>query len=566
MVDIKQKISEILNEIIESMDAGEIQAMLESPPNPDLGDFALPCFKLSKVLRKAPVQIAQELLDKLPKSEYIERAEAVSGYLNLFVNRPVFNKEVVGGILGEGEKFGSRDVGKGRNVVIDYSAPNIAKPFHIGHLRSTVIGNSIYRIFRFMGYNSVGVNHLGDWGTQFGKLIVAYKNWGSRDKVEQDQIKELLALYVKFHEEAEKQPELEDEARSWFARLEQGDTEAQELWKWFRDISLKEFEKVYKILDVQFDSYAGEAFYNDKMDATIDELKAKGLLKESDGAQIIDLSEYNMPPCIILKKDGSTLYSTRDITAALYRKKTYDFEKAIYVTGAAQSLHFAQWFKVVEMMGYDWSKDLVHVPFGIVSVGGEKLSTRKGMMVMLEDILSEAINKTLEIIREKSPNMQNKEETARQIGVGAVVFSDLSANRIKDVSFSWEEVLNFDGETGPYVQYTHARTCSVLAKAAREPGPGFDGNLLAKKEEYLLIKTLYQFPVRVQQAMNDLEPSVITRYLVDLAQDFNRFYHECPILVEDAKLQEARLALVKAVRITLANGLKLIGLSAPERV
>jgi arginyl-tRNA synthetase len=566
MLDIKQKIAEILNEMIESMDTAQIQAMLESPADSNLGDFALPCFKLSKVLRKAPMQIAQDLLEKLPKSEYIERAEAVSGYLNLFVSKPIFSSEVVGGILEEGEKYGSRDIGKGRKVVIDYSAPNIAKPFHIGHLRSTVIGNSIYRIFKFMGYNSVGVNHLGDWGTQFGKLIVAYKNWGSKEKVEQDQIKELLALYVKFHEEAEKKPELGDEARSWFARLEQGDAEAQELWKWFRDISLREFEKVYKILDVQFDSYAGEAFYNDKMDVTIEELKTKELLKESEGAQIVDLSEYNMPPCIILKKDGSTLYATRDITAALYRKKTYDFEKAIYVTGAAQSLHFAQWFKVVEMMGYDWSKDLVHVPFGLVSVGGEKLSTRKGMMVMLEDILSEAIKKTLEIIQEKSPHMQNKEETARQIGVGAVVFSDLSANRIKDVSFSWEEVLNFEGETGPYVQYTHARTCSVLAKSGREVNSGFDGNLLASKEEYLLIKTLYQFPARAMQAMNDLEPSVITRYLVDLAQDFNRFYHECPILVEDISLQEARLALVKAVRTTLANGLRLIGLSAPERV
>jgi len=348
--------------------------------------------------------------------------------------------------------------------------------------------------------------------------------------------------------------------------MERGDREALELWQWFKDISLKEFERVYRLLGVSFDSYAGESFYNDKMDATIEELRQKNLLEESEGAQTVDLEEYGMPPCIILKKDGSTLYATRDITAAIYRKNTYDFDKCIYVTSAGQILHFQQWFKVIELMGYPWAKSLVHVPFGIVSLGGEKLSTRKGKVILLEEILTEAIKKTREIIEEKSPDMENKDEIAREIGVGAVIFSDLSNNRIKDISFSWDEALNFDGETGPYVQYTHARTCRVLNKAGIEPTTEFNPELLSTREEYQLVKTLYQFPEKVIQAMDDLEPSIITRYLVDVAQDFNRFYHEHSILVEDQELKKARLALVASTRITLANGLKLIGLTAPERV
>jgi len=566
MLNFKKAVADVLDNIIEPLDSQQIFDILELPPNPEMGDLALPCFKLSKIMRRSPVQIAQELAEKLQVSEYIDKVEAVSGYLNIFFNKSAFIKEVLESAIKEKDKYGSQDVGKGKTVVIDYSAPNIAKPFHVGHLRSTVIGNSLYKIFEFMGYNCVGVNHLGDWGTQFGKLIVAYKKWGSREKVEKDQIKELMALYVRFHDEAEKNPELDDEARAWFTKMERGDQEALELWKWFKDISLKEFDRVYKVLGVSFDSYAGESFYNDKMDATVEELKQKNLLKESEGAQIVDLEEYGMPPCIILKKDGSTLYATRDITAAIYRKNTYDFDKCIYVTGASQSLHFQQWFKVIELMGYPWAKNLIHVPFGIVSLGGEKLATRKGKVVLLEDILNEAIKKTREIIEEKSPNMENKDETAREIGVGAVIFSDLSNNRIKDVSFTWDEALNFDGETGPYVQYTHARTCSVLNKAGMEPSSEFNAELLSTKEEYQLVKTLYQFPEKVIQAMNDLEPSVITRYLVDVAQDFNRFYHEHSILVEDQELRKARLALVAATRIALSNGLKLIGLSAPERV
>ncbi|MCM8901640.1 arginine--tRNA ligase [Caldicoprobacter algeriensis] len=565
MFDVKDIIAQAIHKQLPKLSRDQIYDMLEYPPNPEMGDIALPCFKLSKTLRKPPVQIAQELASNISNMEFIDKVEPVSGYLNFFFNKSLFVEQTLKHILEEQERYGSQPIGEGKTIVIDYSAPNIAKPFHVGHLRSTVIGNSLRKIFEFMGYRCIGVNHLGDWGTQFGKLIVAYKLWGNKEEVEAHGIKELMRLYVKFHEEAEKDPKLEDEARSWFARMEKGDNEALELWQWFKDISLKEFQKVYDLLDVHFDSYAGESFYNDKMDAVIEELRQKNLLKESEGAMIVDLEEYGMPPCMILKKDGSSLYATRDIAAAIYRKKEYDFHKCIYVTGAAQSLHFQQWFKVIELMGYEWAKDLIHVPFGLVSLGGEKLSTRKGKVVLLEDILSEAIKKTLEIIESKNPDLENKEEVARYMGVGAVIFSDLYSNRIKDVSFSWDEVLNFDGETGPYVQYTHARCCSVIRKAY-EQDSSFNPGLLQTKEEYQLCKTLYQFPEKVMMALTQLEPSIITRYLVDLAQNFNRFYHEHPILADDQQLRAARLALVKATRITLANGLKLIGLKPLERV
>jgi arginyl-tRNA synthetase len=566
MFDIKEAAAKLLHTQIESLNFSQLYDLLEYPPNPNMGDVALPCFKLSRILRKSPVQIADNLAENLPSSEYIERIESVSGYLNFFLNKSAFIKTIVTHALNKSDGFGSKNIGRGRNVVIDFSAPNIAKPFHVGHLRSTVIGSSLYKIHEFMGYNCIGINHLGDWGTQFGKLIAAYKRWGDKDKVEQGKIKELMSLYVKFHEEAEKNPELDEEARAWFLKMEQGDEEALELWQWFKGISLKEFQKVYDLLEVEFDSFAGESFYEDKMPAVIEELKDKGLLTESEGAMIVDLEEYNMPPCMILKKDGSTLYATRDIAAAIYRKNTYDFEKCIYVTGAAQSLHFQQWFKVVELMGYHWADSLVHVPFGIVSLGGEKLATRKGKVVLLEDILSEAMKKTRQIIDEKNPDLENKEEVVQQMGVGAVIFSDLFSNRIKDVSFSWDEILNFDGETGPYVQYTHARACSVIRKSNMEPSADFDASLLASKEEYQLVKTVYLFPEKVHQALSELEPSIITRYLVDLAQDFNRFYHEHSILVEDYALRNARISLTAATKTALANGLKLIGLHAPERV
>ena len=566
MTDLKQLIAEPLGNMIAELSADDIRALLEYPPNPDMGDVALPCFQLSKVLRRSPVQIAEELAKDFPAAPMVDRVEAVKGYLNVFIDQGAFAEALIADILNEETPYGSSTEGNGKTVVIDYSAPNIAKPFHIGHLRSTVIGKALYNIHVFMGYTCVGINHLGDWGTQFGKLIVAFKKWGSREAVEEGLIDALMELYVRFHDEAEKDPSMDEEARQWFARMEQGDEEALSLWKWMMEISLKEFKKIYALLGVDFESWAGESFYKDKTAAVVTELNEKGLLTESEGAKIVDLSEYDMPPCLIIKTDGSTLYATRDIAAAMYRKKTYDFDKCLYVVGVTQSLQLQQWFKVVEMMGYTWAKDLYHVPFGTVSMGGEKLATRKGKVVLLEELFGRAVEKTLATIEEKNPDLPDKEEVARQMGVGAIVFSDLSSNRIKDVSFSWDEILNFDGETGPYVQYTHARAGSVLRKAGEAPIPDIDGSLLAEAQSQALLKTLYLFPERVRQAMDDREPSVVTRYLVDLAQAFNRFYHEHSILVDDTDLRAARLAVTACTQKVLRTGLRLIGLAAPERV
>jgi len=569
-MNVKGLIADHLAPHIEGMDAKAVLGLLEYPPNPEMGDISLPCFKLSKILRKAPQQIAEQLKQNVAEHPMIRKVEAVSGYLNFYLDPVQFAGGVIAEILRDPGRYGSQNVGQGKTIVVDFSSPNIAKPFHIGHLRSTVIGNALVNIFTYMGYRCVRINHLGDWGTQFGKLMSAYLRWGNKDKVEQDGIDELLRLYVKFHEEAEKHPELEDEGRAWFVKLEQGDEEAKRLWEWFISISLKEFEKIYSLLGVTFDSYAGESFYNDKMEPIIEELKSKNMLEQDEGAWLVRLDEFNMPPALILKKDGSSLYHTRDIAAAFYRKKTYNFDKAIYVVDYAQNLHFQQWFKVIELMGYEWAKDLIHVPFGRVSLEGVSLSTRKGNVVKLEDLLTQAIEKTREIIEEKNPSMENKDEVARQVGVGAVIFSDLSGNRIKDIVFSWEEALNFDGETGPYVQYTHARACSVIRKA------GGAGTVRMRPEEAAqhlmdppslhVLKQLYLFPEKVYQAMEKLEPSIISRYLIDLSQSFNRFYHECPILVEDEAIRNARLTLVQCVIVTLAGGLRLIGLEAPEQI
>ncbi len=547
--------------------------LVEYPPNPQMGDLSLPCFKLSKQLRKAPQAIAEELKQQWEEHPAFQRVEAVSGYFNVFLEPASFASSVIGEVLEKGDRYGSQNIGQGRNIALDFSSPNIAKAFHIGHLRTTMIGNAIYKIFEFLGYNCIGINHLGDWGTQFGKLIVAYKLWGDKSVVEADGIDELQRLYVKFHDEADVKPELEDEARSWFVKLEQGDEEALQLWRWFVEISLKEFQKIYDLLGVHFDSYAGESFYNDKMAAVVEELKQKNLLEEDQGALLVRLDEYNMPPALMIKKDGGTLYHTRDVTAAIYRKNTYDFDKCIYVTDAGQSLHFQQWFKVIELMGYEWADRLVHVPFGKVSLEGAKLSTRKGNVIRLEELLTQAIEKTKAIIEEKNPNLENKDEVARQVGVGAIIFNDLSNNRIKDIVFSWDVALNFDGETGPYVQYTHTRACSVLRKANGGDSIAFDAkleqidaSLLQNAESQGLLKQLYLFKERVEQSMHKLEPSIVSRYLVDLSQSFNRFYHECPILVEDQALRQARLALVKCTQITIRNGLALIGIEAPEKM
>lgn len=544
----------------------EISDMLEIPPDRQLGDRAFPCFKLAKTMRKNPQLIAQEIADNIKKPNFIERIETKGAYVNFFFNRAVFAQTVLEDILNKGERYGSSDKGNGSVVCIDFSAPNIAKPFHIGHLRSTVIGNSLYKIYEFLGYKCIGINHLGDWGTQFGKLITAYKHWGIKDDLEKEPIKALLDIYVKFHDEAEKDPSLEDEARMWFKRMEDGDEEALSLWRWFKDLSLREFNKIYDMLGVKFDYYTGESFYNDKMDRVVELLQGKGLLTESQGALVVDLSQYDMPPCMIKKTDGTTLYATRDITAAIYRKETFDFDKCLYVVAYQQDLHFRQWFKVIELMGFDWYDKLFHVPFGMVSMEEGTLSTRKGRVVFLEDVLQKAVDRTLDIIKEKNPGLENKEDVAKQVGIGAVVFHDLINNRIKDIVFSWDQVLNFDGETGPYVQYAHARAMSILAKATQTITGKVGGDLLTEDETLELIDLLARFPEAIEAACQANEPSIVARHTIDIAQAFNKFYKNHMVIVEDDELQRARLTLVYATAQVIRIGLGLLGIQAPAKM
>ena len=566
MQDFKIAVASCLKEHIEELTLEEITALIEVPPNKDMGDFAFPCFKLAKVFRKAPNMIAEELSSKIEAKGVVSKVTPLGGYINFFVNKSQLAETVIKDVLTKKEKYGHSDLGKDKTIVLDFSSPNIAKPFHIGHIRTTVIGNALYKIYDSQGYNTVRVNHLGDYGTQFGKLIVAFKLWGNKEAVEANPIPELLKLYIQFHDEAEKHPEMEDEARAWFTKLENGDEEAKALWQWFRDESLKEFARVYDLLDIEFDSYNGESFYSDKMDKVIDIIKDKGLLQESQGTNIVDLEEYNMPPALITKNDGSTLYMTRDLAAALYRKENYDFEKCIYVVGSQQSLHFQQLFKVLELVGFEWAKDMVHVPFGMVALEEGTMSTRKGRVVFLEDVLKQAIEKTKETMLAKNPNALNVEEIAKQVGVGAVVFQELSNSRIKDYTFSWSRTLSFEGETGPYVQYTHARCCAVLRKAEEEATTDINYELLNDVDSAEVLKVIASFNKTIVNAMKKNEPHIITRFVLDLAQAFNKFYHDNAILVEDTELRKARLALVAATRQALENGLKLLGMQAPGRM
>ena len=529
-----------------------------------MGDFAFPCFKLAKTFRKAPPMIAKELSEKIEKPDFLSEIKVMGGYLNFFVDKSQYAKMIVDTYLNS-ESYGSSDEGNGKTICIDYSSPNVAKNFHVGHLRTTIIGNSINNIYKKLGYEVVRINHLGDWGTQFGKLIVAYKRWGSKEAIEQNGISELMKIYVQFHDEAEKDDSLNDEARAWFTKMEHGDEEALSIWKWFREISLNEFLRVYDMLGIEFDSYAGESFYNDKMAAVIKELKEKGLITVSDGAQIVTLEDYNMPPCLITKKDGSSLYATRDISAALYRKKTYDFSKCIYVTGLEQKLHFAQWFKVIELMGYDWSENLVHVPYGLVSLKGGKLSTRHGNVIYAEDILKESVQKIASIIEEKNPDLPDKETVSKQVGIGAILFNDLYNQRIKDVVFDWDKILNFDGETGPYVQYTYARAASVLRKIG-EINNSMDYSALADEASMELLKEIEKYPSVIKDASEKFEPSVIARYSVDLAQSFNKFYHDCQINVEDSNIKNTRANIVAITKAILKDALGLLGISCPEQM
>lgn len=567
-MDFKGYIADKINEAMEIVFGQTMEGVagfLETPPNPEMGDFAFPCFKLSKTLRMGPPVIAGKLQSALASDEIIDHVECVGGYLNFFLHKTGYAQSIVEKVLEQKEKYGSSDEGQGRVICIDYSSINIAKRFHIGHLSTTMIGNALYKIYEHLGYKCVGINHLGDWGTQFGKMIAAYLKWGNKEEVEKNGVDALTALYVRFHQEAEKDPSLEDEGRLWFKKIEDNDPKATEIFNWFKEITLKDAQRVYDMLGVQFDSYAGESFYNDKMQPIIDELREKGLLVESQGAYVVDLEEDNMPPCLILKKDGATLYATRDIAAAFYRKKTYHFYKDLYVVAYQQNLHFKQWFKVVEKMGYEWSKDLEHVPFGMVSYEGRALSTREGYVVYLDELLNRAVEKAREIIEEKSPNLPDKDKVAHQVGIGAVVFFDLFNNRIKDIDFRWDRALNFDGETGPYVQYTHARCCSLLAKAG-ELDAEADYAALENPAAQEVVRTLERFPEVVSEACHRNEPSLVTRYTVELASNFNRFYYENRILTEDAAQSKARANLTAATASCLRTALSLIGVEAPEKM
>ena len=579
MLAIKGQIAQSIAQIIKGInsqaeiDEATVLGMLEYPPDEKMGDIALPCFKLSKLLRMAPVKIAESIAAEL-KLHSIDRIEAVNGYLNIYLDGEYLAKKVISEVAQKGDKYGAPlEMGEGKTVVLDYSSPNVAKPFHIGHLGTTVIGHSLKKLHEFAGYKCVGINYLGDWGTQFGKLIVAYKKWGNREEIEAGGVDALVALYVKINNAISgnedmgivADPTLADESRAEFRKLEEGNEENIALWRWFVDISLAEYQKTYAQLGIEFDSYKGESFYTDKMPAQVQKLRDMGLLKIDDGASIVDLEEYGMPPCLILKRDGSTLYPTRDIAAAVYRKGEYDFDKMIYVTSAGQSLHFAQWFKVVELMGYEWYDKLVHVPYGTVSINGAKLATRTGNVILLRDLFAESIAKVESIMKEKNPDLANGDKIAEAVGVGAIVFYYLSNNRIRDINFMIEDALSFEGNTGPYVQYTYARTCSVLSKSGE-----YNKNaplVISADEEISLLKTLSRFEEVVREAIAVYEPSVITRYILDVAGAYNRFYHNCSILgAESEDVKNTRLALTEATKTVLGNAFDLICLAKTEKI
>ena len=572
MLQYVDKIAELIAPQVEGLEKEEIRNMIEIPADSKMGDYAFPCFKLAKILRKAPPLIAKGIAEAIADDPVFEKVEQVNAYVNMFIAKEGFAKDVITEVIEDGDDFGKSDVGKNRPVVVEYSSPNIAKPFHIGHIRSTVIGASIAKIYDYLGFKVIRINHLGDYGTQFGKMIVAYRHWGNKEDVIKEPIKTLLGYYTKFHEEAEKDPSLEDEARATFTKLENGAPEETEIWQWFRDESLKEFSRVYDMLGIKYDSYAGESFYSDKMPRFVKELEEKGLMEEDDGAMLVRLDDYGLTPALIQKSDGSTLYITRDIAAAVYRKETYDFYKNIYVVASQQNLHFQQWIQILELMGYEWARDCVHVPFGLVSLADGTMSTREGRVVFLEDVLNGAVDKTREIIKEKNPDASPEmvEEVAHAVGIGAVVFNELSNYRIKDYVFSWEHVLNFEGETGPYVQYTYARSCSILRNAGEEvvakAREGFDPQYLTSESAHALTSLLYRFPDVILEAGEKYEPSIVTRHLVDIAQAFNKFYHDEHILVDNEDEKVAKVAMVMAAGTAIKNGLDILCMKAPEKM
>jgi arginyl-tRNA synthetase len=560
-MDYKNYIANMIK--IEGVTAQEIEESIALPPNTDMGDYALPCFKFAKILRKSPNIIAADLAKAISPDEVISEVTALNGYLNFKINKQGLTLSTLKNIESQGERYGSSDIGKGKTICIDYSSVNIAKPFHIGHLSTTVLGSALYKIYNFLGYKAVGINHLGDYGTQFGKLICAYKHWGDKEQVQKGGIHAINDLYVRFNNEAT--DEMEAEAREYFRLIESGDKEANQTFEWFKELTLEYVKKIYKRLGVHFDSYAGERFYTDKMAPVIEELERKGLLKESEGAKIVDLEPYGMPPCLILRSDGASLYATRDLAAAIYRKKTYDFYKCLYVVAYQQNLHFKQVFKVLELMGNEWAKDMVHVAYGMVSLEDGAMSTRKGKVVWLEDVISKCVEKAYTVVNEKNPDLENKDEIAEKVGIGAVIFGALYNNKIKDITFSYDKVLSFEGETSVYVQYTCARALSVLNKAE---GYSYTLNTgcAISPQEYEVIKTLASFPDTVKEAAEKYEPCYIARYAVDLAQKFNKFYFDCKILTAEDSVKGLRLQITKATLQTLKNALGLLGIGVPEKM
>jgi arginyl-tRNA synthetase len=544
---------------------------IETPTDASLGDFAFPCFKLAKEYKKAPPLIAQELSVKIMgnKPSWLETAKPTGPYINFFLERGIFAKEVLSDVVAKGGAFGGSDIGAGKKVLVEYSSPNMAKHFHVGNLGTTMIGHSLYKIFTHLGYETTSLNYLGDWGTQYGKLITAFLKWGDREAVEAGGLNELTRLYVKFHEEADQDNTLNDEARAWVVRMQEGNEEGLNLWRWFNEISMVEFKKIYSLMNIDFDIYRGESYYSDKMEAVAKDLQEKGLLIESDGAKIVDLEAYGMPPCLILRRDGGTLYPTRDIAAAIDRYDSFKFDLSLYITGNEQSLHFAQWMKVVELMGYPWAKNMVHIGYGLYSFETGKMSTRRGKVIKIIDLINESVEKTLAIIKEKSPDLPGKEKIAEQVGVGALVFDKLYYSRVKDTVFSWARMLSFDGETGPYVQYTHTRTCSVLEKAGNDEADcaatcEAAAQYLNEPEAFDVLRLLYNYPAAIADAAEKYEPFLVSRHLVALAQAFNVFYHRNIILTDDAGLRRARLALTRAVQTVLRGGLALLGIAAPQ--
>ena len=566
MIDLKEEIAEKISKIINVKIAREY---IETPPDSNMGDYAFPCFRLAKELKKSPQLIAEEIKNKIETDNIIEKIETAGGYLNFYINKLELSKIVLNEIASKKEQYGSSLIGNGKNVVIDYSAPNIAKPFHIGHLRSTVIGGALYRIYKFLGYNSIGINHLGDYGTQFGKLIEGYKLWHDEYNIDENPIDELTKIYIRINEECKKDEEVLNRCRENFRQLEIGNEEYVELWKKFRDLSIKEFQRIYDMLDSKFDSWNGEAFYIDKMQEVIDKLEATGKLVESEGARVIDLEDKGMPPCIICKSNGSSIYATRDLAAILYRARTYDFEKALYVTSYEQALHFKQIFEVSKLLGLEekYTNNLIHVPFGMVHLKTGKMSTREGNIIKLEELLNESIQRAKTIIENKNPELENKDEVAKKVGIGAVIFNDLSNSRIKDEIFDWDTLLNFQGETGPYVQYINVRTKSILEKAGYIPEiKDVDGTALQDEASIKVLKLLYNFGDVVLQSAEKNEPSIVARYLIDLSQSFSNFYTVNKVITEDKKTQDARLYLTYACGLVIKTGMELLGIKMPDKM